>query len=222
MAGNSSRSSEMRKEVLALLAAGLVIVSASAGYLVGTSMSHGTTSTTTAIPIALPSNVCTVSIPRDNQTGTVEAYQTSLYSIGVICVTYQFQGNGSYSFSPTDYGPEPSSSGSAWIACGSENGSSVAAACSGLTITPYQPSINHLTSQNFTVAYTVRTIGSPGVFWFFIGDCNAIPIIMGGTTSFVVRPGVGCVTTPGGPTSVTVTGTWNINVTEVSDHAPLP
>jgi hypothetical protein len=212
----------MRKEVLTLIVAGLVIVSAYGGYLVGTSVSQGSTSTTTALPITLPSNVCTVPIPRDNQTGTVEAYQISLYSIGVICITYQFQGNGSYSFSPADYGPQISSSGSAWFACGAKNGSSVAGACSGLTITPYQPSINHLASQNVTVAYTVRTIDSPGVFWFFIGGCDAVPIVIGESTSFVVRPGFGCVTTPGAPTSVTVTGTWNINVTQASNHAPLP
>jgi len=185
-------------------------------------MSKSTATTTTAIPITLPSNVCTVLIPPDNTPGTTEVYQIALYSIGVICVTYQFHGNGSYSFSPTDYGPQISSSGSAWIACGAKNGSSVAAACSGLTITPYQPSINHLTSQKITVAYTVRSIDGPGVFWFFLGSCDAIPIAMGENPSFVVRPGFGCLTTPGSPTSVSVTGTWNINVTEASDHAPLP
>jgi hypothetical protein len=212
----------MRREVLTLIVVGLIIVSAYAGYLVGTSTSQSITSTTTAFPITLPSKVCTVPIPRANQTLTTEVYQIAVYSIGVICVTYQFQGNGSYSFSPTDYGPQISSSGSPWFACGAKNGSSVAAACSGLTITPYQPSINHLTAQNITVAYTVRTIGSPGVFWFFIGDCNAIPIAIGENPSFVVFPGFGCTTTPNAPTSVTVTGTWNINVTEASDHAPLP
>jgi hypothetical protein len=212
----------MRNEVLTLIVVGLVIVSVSAGYLVGIFMSQSTASTTTTIPITLPSNACTVPIPRANQTGTTQVYQIALYSIGVICVTYQFHGNGSYLFSPTDYGPQISSSGSAWIACGAKNGGSVAVACSGLSITPYQPSINHLVSLNVTVAYTVRTIDSPGVFWFFIGRCDAIPIAIGENPSFVVRPGFGCITTPGAPTSVTVIGTWNINVTEASDHVPLP
>ncbi len=198
-----------------------IVIGAGAGYLVGSSTHQNTSPTSTAIPITLPSYVCTSPTPRDNQTGTTEVYQLSLYSIGVICVTYQFKGNGSYSFSPAVFGPQPGSSGT-WVACVAKAGSSVPADCSDMTITPYQPSINHLSSQNVTVAYTVQTFGGPGLFWFSIGSCGPIPIAIGEKPSYVVPPGFGCVTTPGDPTSVTVVGTWNINVTEASDHSPLP
>lgn len=211
----------MRKELLALTVVGLVIVSAAAGYLAGTSTSRS--ATTTAPPITLPSSVCTTPIPRINETDTTEAYQISPHSIGLICVRYEFQGNGSYSFSPTDYGPQIGSTGSSWIACGSKNGSTVTSACSGLGITPYQPSINHLASQNITVAYTIVT-GTPvyDLFWFLIGDCAAIPLSIGFTPAWAIPPRFGCVTMPGAPTSVIVTGTWNVNVTEVSAFRPLP
>jgi len=87
----------MRKGVLVLFVVGLVIVSASAGYLVGTSTSQNTTATNTAIPITLPNSVCTVPIPHVNQSLTTEVYQVALYSIGVVCIAYEFQGNRSYS-----------------------------------------------------------------------------------------------------------------------------
>jgi|GEM_PF-4704210 len=211
----------MKKEVLALTVIGLVIVSAAAGYLAGTFTSRS--ATTTATPITLPSSVCTTPVARINATGTTEVYQIAPESIGVICVRYEFQGNGSYSFSPTDYGPQVGSSGSSWTACGAKNGTTVVADCSGLSITSSQPSINHLTSQNITVAYTVRTeTNVPGLFWFFIGSCDAIPLAIGFNPTFAGPPGFGCVTTLGAPTSVTATGTWNINVTEVLASRPLP
>lgn len=211
----------MRKELLALTVVGLVTVSAAAGYLAGTSTSRS--ATTTATPVTLPSSVCTTPIPRINETDTTEAYQISPYSIGVICVRYEFQGNGSYSFSPTNYGPQIGSTGSFWIACGSKNGRTVTSVCSGLSITPYQPSINHLASQNITVAYTILTGDNVNnLFWFWIGDCVAIPLSIGFTPAWAIPPGFGCVTILGAPTSVTVTGTWNINITEVSASRPLP
>lgn len=111
----------MRKEALALTVIGFVIVSAAAGYLAGTFTRRS--ATTTATPITLPSTVCTTPIPRINTTGTTEVYQIAPESIGVICVRYEFHGNGSYSFSPTDYGPQVGSGGSSWIACGAKNGS---------------------------------------------------------------------------------------------------
>lgn len=212
----------MRKEVFALAVIGLMIVSAVAGYLAGAFIGSRQTTTTSTTLIALPASVCNTPIPPLNGTGTTRVYKIALESIGVICVNYEFQGNGSYSFSPTDYGPQISSGSAPWFACGAENGSSVAAACSDLTITPSQPSINHPTSQNITVAYSVQSNDSPGIFWFFIGSCNAIPIAIGESPSFVAYPGFGCLTTPGAPTSVTVTGTWNVNVTEAPNHAPLP
>jgi hypothetical protein len=214
----------MRKDLFALATIGLVIVSASAGYLVGTFRTLSATTTTTATPIALPSSVCTTPVHQPNVTGTVDVYQVALESIGVICVSYQFHGNGSYSFSPTNYGPQVGSSGSSWIACGARNGGTVASACSGLSITPRQPSIDHLASQNITVAYTVRTETSvPGLFWFFISSCHAIPLAIGLDSPFVSPPpGFGCTSTLGAPTSVTVTGTWNINVTQAPEHTPSP
>lgn len=213
----------MRKEVLALAVIGLVIVSGAAGYLAATFSMRSATTTTTATPITLPSSVCTTPIPRINETGTTDVYQIGLESIGVICVRYEFHGNGSYSFSPTDYGPQVGSGGSSWFACGAKNGSIVALSCSGLSITPSQPSINHLTSQNITVAYTVRTeTDVDGLFWFFIGSCDPIPLAIGLGLDWVSPPGFGCITILGAPTNVTVTGTWNINVAEVSTHAPMP
>lgn len=203
---------------------GLVIVNASAGYLVGTFRTLSATTTTTAGPIALPSSVCATPIHHLNATGTIDVYRIALESIGVICVSYEFHGNGSYSFSPTNYGPQVGSSNSSWISCEAKNGSPVASACSGLSITPSQPSINHLTSQNITVAYTVRTETSvPGLFWFFIAGCDAIPLAIGLDTNFVSPPpGFGCITALGAPTSVIVTGTWNINVTDAHGRTPLP
>jgi hypothetical protein len=214
----------MRKGLFALATIGLIIVSASAGYLAGTFRTLSPTTTTTFTPIALPSSVCATPIHHPNATGTIDVYQIALESIGVICVSYEFHGNGSYSFSPTNYGPQVGSSNSSWIACGAKNGSTVASACSGLSITPSQPSINHLTSHNITVAYTVRTETSvPGLFWFFIASCDAIPLAIGLDSTFVSPPpGFGCTAALGAPTSVTVTGTWNINATVVFGHTPVP
>ena len=214
----------MRREALALAVAGLVILSITAGYIAGAFTSRSTiTVLTTAMPITLPNSVCTTPVPRINETGFTEAYQVAPYSIGVVCVTYEFQGNGSYSFSPTDYGPQVGSNGTSWAACGFETGSTIALACSVISITPYQPSINHLTSQNITVAYTVRTEANVGeLYWFFIGDCEAIPLAIGFTPAWASPPGFGCNTIPGAPTNVAVTGTWNINVTEVSTIRPPP
>lgn len=213
----------MKRGVIALTVIALVIISAAAGYSVGTSTRSATT-TSTSMPITLPSSVCTTPVPRFNETGATQVYQIAPQSIGVICVRYEFEGNGSASFSPTDFGPATGSSGSSWAACGSQKGGTLALACSGLSITPSQPSINHLTSQNITVAYTVRTETSvPGVFWFFIGSCDAIALAIGENTAAVGGPpGFGCVATPGAPTSVTAVGTWNINVTEASTTGPLP
>jgi hypothetical protein len=213
----------MKKEVIALTVVGLMIVSAVAGYLAGVYLGPSQTTTVSATPITLPVSVCTSPIPQFNGTGITGVYQIAPESIGVICIEYEFQGNGSYPFSPPDYGPQTDSSGSSWIACEFKGGSAVASACSGLSITPSQPSINHLTSPSVTVAYTVRTATSvPSVFWFFIGNCDAIPLAVGEQPSFVIRPGFGCVGSAGAPTNVVVVGTWNINVTETSTSRPLP
>ena len=214
----------MRKEVFALAVIGLMIVSAVAGYLAGAFIGSRQTTTTSTTLIALPASVCNTPIPPLNGTGTTRVYKIALESIGVICVKYEFQGNGSYPFSPTDFGPQTDSSGSPWIACGYKNARTVASVCSGLSITPFQPSINHLTNQSLTVAYTVRTdTNVPGVFRFWIGHCDAIPLAVGESPSFVTFPSVfGCVLPAGAPTNAIVVGTWNINVTATSTFRPSP
>jgi hypothetical protein len=60
------------------------------------------------------------------------------------------------------------------------------------------------------------------LYWFFIGGCEAIPLAIGFTPTWASPPGFGCVIFPGAPTSVTPTGTWNINVTRVLASRPLP
>jgi len=215
----------MKKVVLALTAVVLVIVSAIAGYMAGASASRSATATvaTTAPPVTLPSGVCTTPVPRINETGLTEAYQAAPYSIGVICVRYEFQGNGSYSLSPAVYGPQVGSGGASWVSCKTPDGSTVVLACSAISITPYLPLINHLTNQNITIAYTVRTEANAGaLYWFLIGNCEVIPLAIGFSPDWASPPGFGCTKALGAPTGVTVTGTWNINVTEVRAFRPVP
>lgn len=156
---------------------------------------------------ALPPSLCSPATLPPTNTSTIDVFQVRPGSAAVICVNYSFSHSGSYSFTP-DYGPQASG---AYRACDYLNGT--ASKCSDLSITASQSTFDHSADQNVTIAYTIvagRNI--TGIWWFFVGSCEAIPLVFGAAPSPVSYPVVSCVTSNAAPSSAAITGYWNLNV----------
>jgi hypothetical protein len=199
----------MRNETLALVTIPLVVVSALAGFYIGFVASHQTITTTTTVGLNGP---CTTSVSPPNGTGMFDVYQMTPGSVGVVCVTYRFNGVGVYSFGSPDFGPW-TSSGFCACSCTIQWANGTAATlCAGLRITSSRGLFVHFAGQKVTVEYTIQTgKNATGLFWFFIASCDPIALVVGALPASVPSPILPCYGFVG-PNSEAVTGVSNIYV----------
>ncbi|MBI3841283.1 MAG: hypothetical protein HY297_04965 [Thaumarchaeota archaeon] len=205
----------MRNETFAFVITLLVTVSALGGYYAGSVTTRGIVTTTQTTTAYLTSS-CSTPVHPSNSSGMTDVYQLAPGSVGVICVDYEFDSAGYYSFASPNFGPLfISEGGFSFGACGSKNKSngSEASRCSGLKITPSLTAPYHLARQDVTVAYNLQTGANvTGLYWFFIANCDPIPIAIGPLPKSVPYPFIYCISISGSPSSETVTGVSNINV----------
>jgi hypothetical protein len=191
-----------------LLAVLLIVGTVSMLQTYVTSTGGPTTSTASAGP-------CSESVLPFNASG-MEVFQLTPGSSGSICVSYGFQGTGTYSFSAS-FGPLFNQS-DAYYACSYEfNIEAVANRCSGVRIMPSVPYVINFPGQNVTIAYTVQTnLNATGLFWLFIASCDPVVLVFGPLPASVPGPVfLGCVTSLDSPSAVNVTGVSNVSVAAV-------
>jgi hypothetical protein len=206
----------VKGEILAVVAVSLIIASALAGYFEGSATIHRVTTATATTTLYLSGCPTSVRFPNATRTTGVQAYQMSPGSIGVMCINYHFDTSGNYSFAPADYGPYTDMS---FSACNTKNypNGSVPHSCTVLRITPSPTSFDHTAGQSIAVTYAIQADGgATGVYWFFIANCNPIPLVIGSIpASLTYPPVIPCTSVPDTPNSANVTAVFNINVVMV-------
>ena len=84
------------------------------------------------------------------------------------------------------------------------------------TVLLFMPSCKHFTTPSVEVMVQpegrVLSGNATGLYWFFIGNCNPIDLVVGELPAHAFPSNLFCISSSGTPSSETVTGVTNINV----------